>query len=116
MLNTVPCAICRDFQKSGGALLSNIAESETVTRGSERFFECPQCTRLYAVKAVVNPDKERRYAVVTANSGETQYYWMVDSPDGTRHRAKGKMTEEQANLKYKNPEKITHVTVVSPTT
>jgi hypothetical protein len=115
-LNDKPCATCRNLQSESGAdnpLVADIREANTVLRGGERFFVCPDCEKLYAVKQV-EEGPNARYALVSAASVNRHYQWMVDGADGRRERAKGSMTEEEARRKYSNPEKIIHRPIYQP--
>ena len=110
-INNTPCATCRNLQYPGDAasdaLIAHIRESDTIIRGGARFFVCPDCEKLFAVKEV-QEGANVRYTIVSAASVNRHYQWMVDGADGTRQRAKGTMTEEEARRKYTNPEKIIH--------
>lgn len=115
-LNNAPCTTCRTFQSDpdSNPLIANIREKDTVLRGKDRFFVCPECEKLFAVKAV-QEEGRTRYALVSSASVNKRYQWMVDGPDGRRQRAKGTMTEEEARRKYSNPEKIVHKPIYQPT-
>lgn len=115
-INTAPCKTCRNIQGTADrsdAAVTDIRESDTVVRGGARFYVCPDCEKLYAVKESVE-NGVVHYSIVTAASVNRRYQWMVDGADGTRERAKGAMTEEEAKRKYSNPEKIVHRPIYQP--
>lgn len=115
-LNSAPCKTCRNLQSADPdtePLIANIRESDTVVRGGARFYVCPDCEKLFAVKEIREGDTVR-LSIVTAASVNRRYQWMVDGADGTRERAKGAMTEEEARKKYRNPEKIIHRPIYQP--
>lgn len=116
-INNTPCKTCRNFQSAAETdsdpLTANIHESDTVVRGGSRFYVCPDCEKLFAVKEA-RADGGVQYTIVSAASVNRHYQWMVDGANGTRERAKGAMTEEEARRKYSNPEKIVHRPIYQP--
>ena len=114
-LNNAPCKTCRNLQSAEPDHEPQLAirEKDTVVRGGARFYVCPDCEKLYAVKETREGDTVR-YSIVTAASVNRRYQWMVDGADGARERAKGAMTEEEARRKYSNPEKIIHRPIYQP--
>lgn len=104
-INNVPCKTCKDFHLTGKHAMGTIAEADTVKRGDTRFLPCPDCSKLFAVK-VVPGTSPVEYVLVSAASVNKRFQWMVDGENGTRHKAKGTMTEEEALEKYPNAEKV----------
>jgi hypothetical protein len=100
--NAAPCKSCKDLHTQG--MPAPLSENQTLKRGSSRFYECPDCARLYAVKALASDP--HRYVIVSAASANVAHEWLIDAKDGSRQKARSKMTEEEALKKYPTAERI----------
>lgn len=83
--------------------MSNILEQNTVKRGDERFFACPDCQKLFAVKKVANA--VGRYEIVTAAYATKLYHWTYEV-DGMRQQTKSMISEQEARRRYVDPQRV----------
>ena len=105
-LNHSKCQHCKGFHAPRTSADSPvIREAHIVKRGGSPFFECPMCKALYAVKPV-SGSQPLSYAIISSASATVQHEWIVDAEDGSRQKAKGKMTEEEAAEKHSNAVKV----------
>jgi hypothetical protein len=105
-LNQSKCQHCKDFHSPpADAAQPVIAETHIVKRGGSPFYECPRCWALYAVKPATG-SKPLRYTIISSASATVMHEWIVDGEDGSREKAKGKMTEEEAAEKHSNAVKV----------
>jgi len=106
LLNNLRCQDCKDFHTPReGVAVPQIGEAQILKRGGMIFYECPSCDRLYAAKLIPGSEPPA-YAIISSASVTVRHEWMVDAEDGTRQKAKHKMTEEEAAKKNLNAVKI----------
>lgn len=106
LINNLKCQDCKDFHAPReGVAAPPISEAQILKRSGTLFYECPSCSRLYAAKLITG-SVPPTYTIISSASVTVLHEWIVDAEDGSRQKAKYKMTEEEAARRHSNAVKI----------